>query len=218
MSSSWRSRCTEPSVSDRPSPVGHHGHMADPDFQLINGYLKELWRLQASDLLITAESPPVLRVDGVLAPMEGVLPLSRDDTERIVLSVLGDELTTQYRADKEVDFSFGWADVARFRANAFHQRGAAALALRLIPFRIPSFDELGIPEAVDGMLKRLQGLVIVTGPTGSGKSTSLAAMIDRINENRPCHIITIEDPIEYVYQHKRSAVDQREVGIDTLSF
>ena len=192
--------------------------MAEPELQLIDGFLKELWKHQASDLLLTAESPPLLRVDGVLRRMDGVLPLSRDDIERIVMSVLGEELHAQFRTAMEVDFSFGWADLARFRANAFHQQGAAALALRLIPYRIPGFDELGIPEAVDAMLKRLQGLVLVTGPTGSGKSTSLAAMIDRINETRACHIITIEDPIEYVYQHKLSAIEQREVGIDTHSF
>jgi len=192
--------------------------MADPDLRLIDGFLKELWKQQASDLLLTAESPPLLRVDGVIGPMDGVLPLSRDDTERIVMSVLGEELTSQFRTAKEVDFSFGWANLARLRANAFHQQGAAALALRLIPNRIPTFDELGIPEVVHAMLKRLQGLILVTGPTGSGKSTSIASMIDRINETRACHIITIEDPIEYVYQHKRSAVEQREVGIDTISF
>ena len=205
-------------MARRVSPVGHHGWMAEPELQLIDGFLKELWKHQASDLLLTAESPPLLRVDGVLRRMDGVLPLSRDDIERIVMSVLGEELHAQFRTAMEVDFSFGWADLARFRANAFHQQGAAALALRLIPYRIPGFDELGIPEAVDAMLKRLQGLVLVTGPTGSGKSTSLAAMIDRINETRACHIITIEDPIEYVYQHKLSAIEQREVGIDTHSF
>src|SRR5437764_8027017 len=106
-------------MADGRSPVGHHGWMAEPDLQLINGYLKELWKHQASDLLLTADSPPLLRVDGVLAPMDGVLPLSRDDTERIVMSVLGEELGAQYRTAKEVDFSFGWTDLARFRANAF---------------------------------------------------------------------------------------------------
>ena len=192
--------------------------MADPDLRLIDGFLKELWKLQASDLLLTAESPPLLRVDGQLRPMDGVLPLSREDCDRVVVAVLGTELAAVYRTEKEVDFSFGWADLARFRANAFHQRGAAALALRLIPFRIPAFAELGVPDVVDGMLRRLQGLVLVTGPTGSGKSTTIASMIDRINDNRACHIITIEDPIEYVHQHKRAAIEQREVGIDTLGF
>ncbi len=192
--------------------------MADPDLRLIDGFLKVLWEKQASDLLLTVDSPPLLRVDGILGPIDGVLPLGRDDIERVVGSVLGDELLAEYRREKEVDFSFGWADVARFRANAFHQRGSAALALRLIPFRIPTLDEIGMPVAIDAMLRRLQGLVLVTGPTGSGKSTSLASMIDRINSNRPCHIITIEDPIEYVHQHKLAAVEQREVGIDTLSF
>ena len=192
--------------------------MTEPELRLINGFLQELWNHQASDLLLTADSPPLLRVDGTLRPMEGVLPLSRDDTDRIVLSVLGEELSAAFRAEKEVDFSFGWAEKARFRANAFHQRGAAGLALRLIPYRIPTLEEIGMPSAVQELLKRLQGLILVTGPTGSGKSTSLASMIDEINAQRACHIITLEDPIEYVYEHRRSAIEQREVGIDTLSF
>jgi twitching motility protein PilT len=192
--------------------------MADPDLHLIDRYLDVLWQYQASDLLVTADSPPLLRIDGVLRVLDGETPFSPADTDQIVMSVLGAELGAVFRAEKEVDFSFAWRDHARFRANAFHQRGAAALALRLIPIDIPTFDDIGLPVAVDEMLKRLQGLVLVTGPTGSGKSTTLASMIDRINERRACHIITIEDPIEYIHQHKRSAVEQREIGIDTLSF
>jgi twitching motility protein PilT len=121
-------------------------------------------------------------------------------------------------AEREVDLSFAWGEYARFRANAFHQRGNVSLALRLIPFTIPTFDELGLPPIVGGLVDLPQGLVLVTGPTGSGKSTSLASMINVINQRRACHIITIEDPIEYVYEHKNSAVEQREVGIDTDSF
>src|SRR5690349_8277666 len=118
--------------------------MADPDLRLIDGFLKELWQRQASDLLITVDSPPLLRVDGVLAPIDGIRALGHDDVERIVTSVLGEELVADYRTEKEVDFSFGWADIARFRANAFHQRGSAALALRLIPNRIPTLEEIGM--------------------------------------------------------------------------
>ncbi len=125
---------------------------------------------------------------------------------------------TSSSRERELDFSFNWEDQARFRGNAYHQRGSVALSLRLIPYRIPSFDELGLPTGMRKWVELPQGLVLVTGPTGSGKSTTIAAMLDSINEHRPCHIITIEDPIEYVHRHKQAAVSQREIGIDTDSF
>ncbi len=191
--------------------------MTDQNLAPIAAYLQELWDRQASDLLITAGAPPLLRIDGSLVQMDKP-SLAAGDVESVVEAVLGSELHAQFRADKEVDFSFGWTDVARFRANAFHQRGIAALSLRLIPYHIPTFEELGLPAVVDRLVKLPQGLVLVTGPTGSGKSTTLASMIDAINQQRACHILTIEDPIEYVYEHKRSAVNQRELGADTNSF
>ncbi|HEY8203071.1 MAG TPA: PilT/PilU family type 4a pilus ATPase, partial [Actinomycetota bacterium] len=141
-----------------------------------------------------------------------------EDLERMMQGILTETQAAEFTQVKEIDFSFNWKGLARFRANAFHQRGSMGLALRLIPYRIPSFDELGLPPTVERFVKASQGLVLVTGPTGSGKSTTLAAMIDWINANRALHIVTIEDPIEYTHRHKRSAVNQREVGEDSLSF
>ena len=135
-----------------------------------------------------------------------------------MLSVLTEDLKTELRTDREVDFSFSYQKVARFRANCFFQMGALAMSLRMIPMKLPTFEELGLPPAVEYFANLPQGLVLVTGPTGSGKSTSLAAIIDYINTNRHCHIITIEDPVEYVHMHKSSAVSQREVGNDTHTF
>jgi twitching motility protein PilT len=132
--------------------------------------------------------------------------------------VLGSELGERLHEEREVDFAFGWRDRARMRGNAFHQQGTVAMALRLIPREIPTFEDLGLPPIVDDLVRLPQGLILVTGPTGSGKSTSLASMLNVINEQRACHIVTIEDPIEYVHVHKRSAVNQRQVGSDTLSF
>ena len=182
--------------------------MSEPTLAHIDPLLEEMWKAAATDLHITAESPPLMRVDGHLEPIPGTKPLTAADTEHLVSALLGTELMNRLETELEVDASFGWGDRARLRANAYLQRGAVALALRIIAYRIPSFEELRLP----------QGLVLVTGPTGSGKSTTLASMIDSINQQRACHIITIEDPIEYVYQHKKSAVEQREVGIDTRSF
>ena len=199
-------------------PAMHdNGGMTEQNLALINEYLQELWDRHASDLLITAGTPPLLRIDGSLVPMSSP-SLDAGDLERIVTSLLGAELNERFLTDKEVDFSFGWTDVARFRANAFHQRGIPALSLRLIPYHIPTFEELGLPAVIERLVRLPQGLVLVTGPTGSGKSTTLASMIDAINQQRACHILTIEDPIEYVYQHKKSAVNQRELGADTNSF
>jgi twitching motility protein PilT len=192
--------------------------MTSTNTNLIEPYLRELLHRRATDLHITAGSPPLLRIDGVLVPVNDAGKLMPDDTERIVLALLGDDLARQFESDREIDFSFAWGTGARFRANAFRQRGTVALALRYIPNEIPGFAELGLPEIFERLVQLPQGLVLVTGPTGAGKSTTLASMIDAINQQRACHIITIEDPIEYVYEHKRSAIEQREVGIDTDSF
>jgi twitching motility protein PilT len=184
----------------------------------IERYLSALWECSGSDLLITASSPPLMRVDGQLFPIPNEAALDHDDVKHLVLGVLSDELKEELRAEKEVDFSFSYNGVARFRANCFYQMGALAMSLRMIPLKLPTFEELGLPPAVEYFANLPQGLVLVTGPTGSGKSTSLAAIIDYINIHRRCHIITIEDPVEYVHGHKASAVSQREVGNDTHSF
>ena len=184
----------------------------------IGPLLQELWRLGGSDLLLTAGAPPLARVDGALQPLDGHGSLDAPTVEKLIRGTLTAELAADFHRDKEVDFSFSWENAARFRANAFLQRGSPAIALRLIPYRIPTFAELGLPPVVQRLVNLNQGLIFVTGPTGSGKSTTLASMIDYINEHRACHILTIEDPIEYVHRHKRSAVNQREVGEDTKSF
>jgi twitching motility protein PilT len=144
--------------------------------------------------------------------------ITAERAQELIEALLGDELSARLHEEREVDLSFAWGCRARFRANAFHQRGQMSIALRLIPFEIPSFEQLGLPPVAERLVQLPQGLVLVTGPTGSGKSTTLASMIDAINSRRACHIITIEDPIEYVHDHRRSAVEQREVGIDTDSF
>jgi twitching motility protein PilT len=184
----------------------------------IERYLEIMWEKGGSDLLITALSPPLMRIDGQLIPIEGEPSLEEDHVDDVVLSVLTDDLKQELRADREVDFSFSYKNVARFRGNCFFQMGALAMSLRMIPMKLPTFEELGLPPAVEYFANLPQGLVLVTGPTGSGKSTSLAAIIDYININRHCHIVTIEDPVEYVHHHKASAITQREVGTDTHSF
>ena len=189
-----------------------------PDPSAIEHLLHALWDRGGSDVHLTVGSRPLLRVDGRLAPVHEEEVLTPERLEKLILSVLGDRLTQRFIKDKEVDFSFSWGNRARLRGNAFLQRGNPALALRLIPFYIPTFDQLGLPPIVENWAQLPNGFVLVTGPTGSGKSTTLASIIDYINTNRALHIITIEDPIEYLHNHKRSAVNQREVGVDTHSF
>ena len=184
----------------------------------IDLWLEELWDARGTDLLLTSGAPPLMRVDGEIRPVargEMFTPIS---VERVVKQIVGPDLVARYEAEREIDFAFSWRERARLRCNAFHQRDTCALALRIIPFEIPGFAQLGIPPAIEALVELPMGLVIVTGPTGSGKSTTLAAMIDYINRNRKCHIVTIEDPIEYVHANHRSAVSQREVGTDTESF
>src|SRR6185503_8591104 len=171
----------------------------------------------ASDMHITTGSPPLLRVDGSIMPLK-LPPLSPVDTKQLCYSVLTEEQKIQFEKTKELDLSFGVKNLSRFRANIFMQRGAVAGAFRTIPFKILSFDELGLPGIVSDLANKPSGLVLVTGPTGSGKSTTLASMIDKINSEQRLHIITIEDPIEYLHPHKMSVVNQREVGTDTEGF
>jgi twitching motility protein PilT len=184
----------------------------------IDAWLEELWDLRGTDLLLTVGAPPLLRVDGEIRPVSNGEPFSPVMVERVIKEVVGPDLVPRYEAEREVDFAFSWRERARLRCNAFHQRDSCSLSLRIIPYEIPGFAQLGIPPAVEALVELPMGLVIVTGPTGSGKSTTLAAMIDYINRYRRCHIVTIEDPIEYVHANHRSAVSQREVGTDTESF
>jgi twitching motility protein PilT len=186
--------------------------------QTVDVLLDSLWTMGGSDLLLTVGTPPRVRVDGELREVPGAAGLLPADTARMAESVLTAEQCAVHAAGGDIDFSFSWRDTARIRGSAFRQRGSTALALRLMPYQIPSFDELGLPEAVRRFATLDQGLVLVTGPTGSGKSTTVAAMIAWINVHRPLHVLTIEDPIEYVHRHQRAAVNQREVGLDTPSF
>ena len=179
--------------------------------------LKMMIEKTASDLHITTGSPPRLRIDGKLVNVDHP-PLTPPDTKALCYSILTDAQKHKYEENNELDLSFGVKGLSRFRANIFMQRGAVAGAFRTIPFEIRGFKELGLPEFTNDLVKRPRGLILVTGPTGSGKSTTLAAMLDKINLDRAEHIITIEDPIEYLHPHKKCLVNQREVNADTISF
>jgi twitching motility protein PilT len=191
--------------------------MAESDRALLDDCLRELAFRKGSDLLLTAGSPPRVRIDGELV-VTNRPALTPEATMAILTTLLDAQGLERFRTDMELDFSFAEPGISRFRVNAFHQRGAVAIALRVIPFDIPSFAELDLPPVFERLVALPQGLILVTGPTGSGKSTTLASIIDRINSERACHIVTIEDPIEYLHRHKRSAVSQREIGVDALSF
>ncbi len=172
----------------------------------------------ASDLHLTVGRPATVRRDGTLVAFENVPVLTSIEIDRMVFSLLHDEQKAELEAESQVDFSFGIPGVGRFRANAFSQRNSYALALRVVPFRVRTLGELGAPSACTTLSNRPYGIVLVVGPTGSGKSTTLAAMIDRINETKPLHILTIEDPVEYLHHHKMAMINQREVGTDVRSF
>ncbi|MCS6899876.1 MAG: type IV pilus twitching motility protein PilT [Myxococcales bacterium] len=179
--------------------------------------LKAMIEKGASDMHITTSSPPLLRIDGSIVPLK-LPPLSPVHTKALCYSVLTEEQKIQFEKNNAIDLSFGVKNLSRFRANIYMQRGAVSGAFRAIPFKILSFEELGLPPIVAELAFKPRGLVLVTGPTGSGKSTSLAAMIDKINTETRQHIMTIEDPIEYLHPHKACVVNQREVGTDTPSF
>ena len=183
----------------------------------IQQMLKMMVELGASDLHITTGTPPQIRVNGKMTPMK-MRPLLPSDTKSICYSILTEIQKSKFEEINELDFSFGVKGLARFRGNVFVQRGALAGVFRLIPYKFLSFDELGLPSVIKTISNKSNGLVLVTGPTGSGKSTTLASMIDRINSEREEHIVTIEDPIEYLHPHKKCVVNQREVGSDTHSF
>ncbi len=180
--------------------------------------LKEVLERHASDLHIVAGSPPRIRIVGDLVPLDEYGILTPKETRKLIYSILTDVQKKKLEENLELDFSFGIEGLARFRGNAYFQRGTLAAAFRLIPFDIPEFSSLALPPVIETFAHKELGLVLVTGPTGSGKSTTLASLIDIINRTYPYHIITIEDPIEFVYEHKKSIVSQRELGPDTKSF
>ncbi len=180
--------------------------------------LEEVVKKKASDLHLQVGLPPMLRVDGTLIPVAGADVLSDEAVEALIFAILDEDQKQILLKDKEFDFSFAFGELGRFRVNAFHERGNLAAALRLIPNEILSLEQLGLPQIVNKFAAYPRGLVLVTGPTGSGKSTTLAAMINKINLERSEHIITIEDPIEYTHRSKKSVIVQREVHYDTYSF
>ena len=184
----------------------------------IEALLEQVIKKKASDLHLQVGLPPMLRVDGSLEPVSGAEVLTQESVESLVFAILDDDQKQILLKDKEFDFSFAFGDLGRFRVNAFHERGNLAAALRLIPNQILTVEQLGLPKVVNNFAEYPRGLVLVTGPTGSGKSTTLAAMIDKINSERPVHIITIEDPVEFTHKSKKAVLVQREVHYDTFSF
>jgi twitching motility protein PilT len=180
--------------------------------------LEEMIERDASDLHITAGERPKLRIDGEIQNSNLEFVMTPKDTLQLAYSVLTENQKKRFEMDDELDFSFGIQNLARFRGNCFKQRGCVSMVIRQIPFTIKTFDELKLPDVIRKMAERPRGLVLVTGPTGSGKSTTLAAMIDKINKERRGHIITVEDPIEFIHRHQGCIVNQREVGTDTKSF
>ncbi len=190
-----------------------------PEAIKIELLLEEVVKKKASDLHLQVGLPPVLRVDGVLAPAAAYnKPLAEKDVETMVFALLEEDQKQILLRDKEFDFSFAFGDLGRFRVNAFHEKGNLAAALRLIPRDIKSIDQLGLPKIIEKFANYPRGLVLITGPTGSGKSSTLAALVDKMNSERSLHIITVEDPIEYLHTSKNSLIVQREVHYDTFSF
>lgn len=184
----------------------------------IRGILEEAKNAGASDVHITVGIPPKMRVNGKLITMTNYNKLLPADTLEIVLEIMTETQRNKFEENGEYDMSFSIPDLGRYRVNAYKQRGSAALAFRLVGTKVPSPEELGVPESVIDLYQRKRGLVLVTGPTGSGKSTTLAAIIDKINNGRDAHVITLEDPIEYLHQHKMAMVNQREIGLDTENY
>jgi twitching motility protein PilT len=193
--------------------------MENPPQQIsLSELLHKLSDMSGSDLHITTGTPPLVRVHGEIRPLDGYRPLTSSETKQLAYSVLTDAQKHRFEENLELDFSFGVKGLSRFRANIFNQRGAVGAVFRAIPYEIKSFEELGLPTVVKDLCAKPRGLVLVTGPTGSGKSTTLAAVIDKINKERHEHILTIEDPIEFLHNHKNCIVNQREVNADTRGF
>lgn len=192
--------------------------MENPLQVTLSELLHKLSELGGSDLHVTTGTPPLVRVHGEIRPLDGYRPLTSSETKQLAYSVLTDAQKHRFEENLELDFSFGVKGLSRFRANIFNQRGAVGAVFRAIPYEIRSFEELGLPPVVKELCNKPRGLVLVTGPTGSGKSTTLASMIDKINKERHEHILTIEDPIEFLHNHKSCIVNQREVNADTRGF
>ena len=184
----------------------------------LRSLLEEMIQKDASDLHITAAERPKLRVDGDIVDSSVLEVLTPKDTLQLAYSVLTENQKKRFETDDELDFSFGIQNLARFRGNVFKQRGCVAMVIRMIPFNVRTFQELGLPPVIAKLAERPRGLILVTGPTGSGKSTTLAAIIDKINKERKGHIITVEDPIEFIHRHQSCIVNQREIGTDTKTF
>ena len=179
--------------------------------------LKAMVEQDASDLHITVGSPPVLRISGLMTKVKSA-PLGSPDTKNLCYGVLTDAQKSEFESSWEIDVSFGIKNLARFRGNIYYQRGSVAGAFRRIPFEIPTIASLGLPNSVRNMIKVPNGLILVTGPTGSGKSTTIASILDHINQTEKGHIISLEDPIEFMHPHKSCVVNQREIGSDSKSF
>ncbi|CAN5428025.1 type IV pilus twitching motility protein PilT [soil metagenome] len=192
--------------------------MYQPDTAPLEQLLRYLWDNNATDLHLCAGTEPRVRIDGKLFAIPGSDEITVDFMDKVLTGLMSEADADVYLAERQLDFAFTWATTARFRANAYFQLDRPALALRLIPTQIPTPEEIGLPDSTAALLTRPHGLVLMTGPTGSGKSTTLAAMIGWINRNRPLHILTIEDPIEYIHPPKMALVNQREVGQDCTSF
>lgn len=184
----------------------------------IETLLEECIKRKASDLHLQYGLPPILRIDGSLSPIAGMPNLNEQMLQSLIFATLDEEQRKIFLKDKEFDYSFAFGDIARFRVNAFHERGNPAAAFRLVPNQIKNINELGMPAIVETFADFPRGLVLITGPTGSGKSTTLAALIDKINREKAVHIVTIEDPIEFTHKSRRSVIAQREVHYDTFSF
>jgi twitching motility protein PilT len=184
----------------------------------LNEILKIALKGGASDIHLKSGLPPMFRVDGALVPLKNGERLSQDDVANMTGQVMNPVQKQRFEETREVDLAYGIAGLGRFRVNAFQQRGSIGIVFRVIPFGVKTLDQLHLPKVIESIAMEHRGLVLVTGTTGSGKSTTLAAMIEHINANRTCHIMTIEDPIEFLIRDRRSIVNQREIGVDTLSF
>lgn len=208
----------EPGVSSHSGvdSAGMPGNHLRPGY--VEALLTQVWIAHATDLMLTPGAPPVLRVAGEVRTVAGARPLTSAETLGLLDEILSAPQRQTFDRTGQVDFSLSWRDEARVRGNVFRQRGMVSIALRVIPRQVPTMAELGLPPVLQRLVAKHQGLILATGPTGSGKSTTLAAMLDWINSHRACHILTIEDPIEYLHDHKRSVVNQREVGTDVEDF
>src|SRR5918998_802460 len=184
----------------------------------IDELVRKMVRMEASDLHLKVGLPPAIRVNGLLGPLEGYEPLRPLDTEEIVKEILPERLAGEFEGEGEADFSYEVSGLGRFRVNVFRQRGSISVAMRYIPLGVPKFEELNLPEAIRTLAFEERGIILLTGTTGSGKSTTLASMIDLVNHSMRKHVVTIEDPIEYLHRDDKSIINQREVGTDTASY